>query len=519
MFELKRRGGNTLLQDAEMHCHWVCDNANRFGADAELLATVDLIVARSRKRRANYPSALEYARSACRRYGEAGLFDMVAVVKSIEGWLLMQVGDLQGATKSWEEAYAYTKNAEDWTDWTIQGNVLFAKGRSLCRAGLEEDARSAFQEAITSYSKCKPPHRNLRRALLESANLEHRMAPKEPDPVRAEALRRIAAGHIKHAKDLLTSDTADVNNFIRLLLARANQALNGLSLSLSNARRLSNEAYELAKTQKQKNLLMIARARHKQAVIECRAAALPGCEEPVRLRLLACQYATEALELASQTHNDRLAARIHTNLGNVYLDFPFHDVSAATREWEAAVDCMSQHKEDLDYVVQEIQALGNKLSSHSKGTRDAVIFNVTAALAFNQPLEHTIEAVEHSIVLTAVDLLGPNAQAISETLRTGRQRIEKHFSAKHSKHEQVLSDPDDVIFGVTTAVAFSQPLDHTIEAVERAIIHAAYVRYDRNEHDVRALLHISHERFKGRLRAGSLASAQFLNESSQMGRT
>jgi hypothetical protein len=478
--------------DVDTAWQWVKESAFRFAPGAELLATLDLTRARAKKKAAVYPLALDLARSAIRRYDQAALPGMVAVARVTESWLLTQLGDSNGARQSREAAFDYLKGTED---WTAQANILFAEARVLCRSNVEDKGCEVFKKAITLYARCVPSHRSLRRVLLELANVELRIAMRQSDSARARELRESAQQNIERAKQLLDGDTTDIRNHGRYFLAMTNKALHSLHPKLRDARNLASQAYQFAA--RQNDVLIMARALYKQALIEFRAAEFE--DMPARAYLLSCHYATGALVLAGRLNNDRLAARIHTLLGNLYLGFPFHNRDYAVREWEAAMHSMIQH-EDTDYVVQEIQALGEKLHSSMPSPRSSLIFTVTDELAFKQPLSETVREVEHSIVLAAAEWLGDSALRISRTLRTGRGRIDRYLSETPS----LCFKPGDVIFRVTAALAFSQPLDDTIRAVEEEIVLAVRIRYNCNESFARNLLRVGFEKIHDLWRATDL---------------
>ena len=327
--------------------------------------------------------------------------------------------------------------------------------------------------------------------MLELANLEHRLASREADCARAAELRQSAGSNIERTQRLLESDPADVRNRLRLFIAETNQALCSQHPSLYIASCRATEAYDLAKNNQ--DVLMAARACYKLALIESRRAT-SICDCPPRARFSACRHATEALRLSKQLHNDRLTARIHTLLGNLFLEYPFRDIPRATSEWEAAEQSMVKHK-DLDYVVKRIRELGVRIESARSGSDTAVIFTVHAELAFGQRLEQTIRDVERAIVLDAVALLGPSTGAISDALRTGHDRIERYLEERqrdrqstHVRPSCLIYERDDVIFNVSRALAFSQPLEVTVQDVERAIVFAACSQYGCDESAITRLL-------------------------------
>lgn len=344
--------------EVETHCHWIFDHAHHFGGDCELLGSVNLTLARSRKKRALYDSSLELAESAETLFGQAHLPGLVAVSQATKAWLWMQLGHVEDKSlQCCEQARHFLE--KDTEDWTILANIRFGEARRRCRAGGDEEGCAALQDAIDLYCKSDPPHRNLSRALTEQANVLHRMASSCSDPVLAKSLRQRAAGNIIRAEKLLGNGDDDPRNYSRLLRSMVTQHLHALHPSLQKARQAANAALEFAR--KHKDKLMIARALYKLALIEYRAARyFAGCERPVYALVCAGRYATDALVLADQMCNSRLSARIHTLRGNIFLEAPFCDVGAATEEWQAAVDLMKSNP-DLDYVVEQIHFLGQRL--------------------------------------------------------------------------------------------------------------------------------------------------------------
>ena len=461
---------------------WITDNASRLDPCHEVRGTAAFVYARLHKKRANYLEGYNLIHSAISHYQQAGLPGMVAAAKVTQSWLLMQLGRQQEANQGWEESAEYLAEK---ADYTLRANILFAKGRRLCRIDQEVEARKFFEQAAALYIQCKPPHRNIRRVFIELANLLHRQVRRENDPKTLSELRRQAAYYVQSAAECLKEEVIDARNQVRLLHAQTNLALYGQPASIFNARTLAREAYELALQRDDR--LMMARARYKQAAIEYRDANSRFCKKPPETRLLACRYAMVALELARDLRNDRLTARIHTLLGNLLLEFPFASRARATQEWEDAVECMKEH-EDFDYVAKRIEELERKLGSSRCNREIPPIFEVTER-AFEQPLEKTIQQVEHAIVLALVDLLGPNANAIKDRLQTGRSRIEKHLD-KPQRHTKTTVQPpqgQEVIYRVTNTEAFTQPLEETIKAVERAIVLTAFIRLG-DEAAVRELL-------------------------------
>lgn len=132
-----------------------------------------------------------------------------------------------------------------------------------------------------------------------------------------------------------------------------------------------------------------------------------------------------------------------------------------------------------------------------------VVTVVTATPALTQSLKHTLEAVEREILAEADTLLpSKNSRAVAEMLKTGsRDKIANHLREEdnaveeNSRSKPVASLPDDpVIFRVTGAMAFSQPLRDTLEQVEEAIVFASCIFHGCDETAVRNQLKAGFER-------------------------
>jgi hypothetical protein len=460
---------------------WVQANARRFQASAELVATLDFVRARAKKKHAVYPLALDLARSAVRGYAQAGLPKMVAVAQITESWLLWQLGNVEEANKTRKRSYMYLMETED---WTAQANIWFGEARHHGRVD-QEKARSLFSKAIQLYSNCTPPHRNLRRALIELANVEHRMAERQP--ARANELRAAAGDNIQRAEELLHDDPVDIRNRLRLLLARTNQALYAFHPSRRTALEFAQEAYSLAKAQHPEDALMMARALYQQALIQYRAAEVDNFPSQANLR--SCRYATDARDLAQRLNNNRLTARIHTLLGNLYLREPFCNYDCAEREWLAAQRCLRQHQTS-DYLFEEIRVLGDNLHSFQSTPATSLIISVTDELAFNQSLAETVEQVENAIILAACKWLGENTWGIARALHIGKEKVRKYINDR----VPLVLKPGNVIVRITTALAFSQPLEETLRIVEREIILAARIHKNLTERAARDLFKVNYDK-------------------------
>lgn len=478
---------DSRLTDAEEACHWVYKNASRAGAPVILLASTDLVLAQSLKSGAKYDEAVKPTASAVQRFDSQGFARMAAFCKTLQGWLLMQSGHIYLANKLWTEALRFFE-ANNIQNSYIVGNLRFFWARSLARTDHDEESIKAYEAAAGTYLQFDPPHRTLRRVLLDKADQEIRMANKYP--ARANELFSTAVKDIELAAALLLTDPGDIRNHTRLLLAKANFALYGRNRSLKSARLFSRLAYEFAA--QHKDNLMVARARLRQASIEERGSW--NEDEPLRKRCLASIYVREALGLAIPLKNARLIARCHLLLGTLYMEEPFCDFSAAEMQWKAAARQMEQH-EDSDYLVQKIQALGRQVNAASSKISAGIIITITTR-ALHMDLEQTVQEVEHAIVSAAAERFGASAAALCRLLGAGTDRIDRHLSAKRRASAGSSNDQEEPLFTVMSSLAFGSRLEDTIHTVEREIIAAAYRLYNGHKHNTRTALGIGHDRLK-----------------------
>lgn len=486
-------GGKGLLalherrpEDAEAACRWIWDNAHRFAASGELLATANFIMARLRKRAGYYATSVEYGRAACAAFAAANLPYMAALSEITVSWALGQLGEQGEAKRLRDDASDCLNETED---YIALGMVHFARARDYSRSGFDGEALKEFERAA---ERLAPSSHNLRRVFMDAANIELRCSAKENVPAVAKYWSDCAKNKLNDAELLLQpNDPACARDGVRLCLARANEATRGVYRSLARARWFAKQAYECA--HKINDQLMMARARYKQAEIELKYA-MKEADDPWHVQQMARGFAIEALELARTLQNARLKARIFTLLGNISLEFPLHDHEAAHRQWEAACECMAQ-REDLDFLSAAITKLGRRLGAEEHGNiTEAPLFVVTAARAFTQPLKKTMDEVEREIVFAVQAYTGNVPYAIAQKLQTGIDTVKKHLKSIDDLQVQPCVDHgDEVIYRLKAGTVFAQPLEKTMEDVEHAIFRAAWIRFGKDK--LRSLLDIGHGRF------------------------
>jgi tetratricopeptide (TPR) repeat protein len=342
--------------DVVRHFEWLEQHAVHLLRKDELLATAQLAMARIKKRNAAYIPALGFAQSASSNYSRAGLPGMEAVARTIEAWTHAQLGHTREAQERFAQASIWLDTTED---CALRGYIAYAEARQLRHSDLEEQARIAYKKAADLYLQSIPPHRTLRRVLLDWADLEYRMAAaNRSNAGRAAELWKSAASKVNQAMRLIDSD--DFRSVVRLKLVQVNGALHGPAHSYANARSLAKEAYDIALSKD--DHLMMARALYKQAKIEHYMTRNGACDNLVRLLVRALQHLAGALKLANHLDNARLTARIHTLRATILLEPPFCDKESATEDFNAAVELM-QNRQDSDYIVRKIARLKEQLLS------------------------------------------------------------------------------------------------------------------------------------------------------------
>jgi len=315
-----------------------------------------------------------------------------SVIQIHESWLLFQKGLRKEALRLLSHAEVTLKDTDH---YLARGNIESARGRIVRRSGEYAKALEHFDRAIATYSAGNPNHRNLARALVNSAYVKRLLALQLRKRIDARALKPgQARGEHQFSGVPAATVTALRSRYQQLCdeaisqlrQAREIYALHGHSGGLGAvtvnsgylhldggdidcAAREALEAYRIG--QEKNDQILMARARVLQAATE-NAKIEEGLGEEVDTALHANharQFSDEALTLAKHTQNRRLLAAAYMARGMTAANDFFE-------EWELARQCVSEATDlieagENDHLLDDLAALKSRIM-HASGINDTL---------------------------------------------------------------------------------------------------------------------------------------------------
>jgi len=358
--------------------------------DKELAAIANFWIGRCQRKMGRYDSALMYTIRGKELAAGLEYPQMAAVMRVLESWLLFQEGKPQEARRILKEAEGVLLETDD---YVTRGNIQSAYGRIARRQGRYDQALQHFADSIEEYKKRSPQHRNLARALANTAFVKRLIAarlggkidrevarrlkttgrevtpapfPKRGERAHLEKLRAEALAHLAQAEQIYTryDDHRGLGTVHahRGLLCLDGGDLDGAASEAAAAYRLGED---------KKDYILEARARILQSRVE-NAKFEEQIEEKSDLThhaQLACDFARDAVECAKRTQNRRLLARAYIVQGFVLANDYFGDPHAAGESCDRAASLLKP--EGQDYVWEDLQVLRRKLLK--AGSIDSVL--------------------------------------------------------------------------------------------------------------------------------------------------
>lgn len=348
--------------------------------DQNMIALAHFWMGRAHRKKGEYEVALKHivqARKLTSALPKSA--PATAVIQIQESWLLFQKNHRKEALRLLDEA----ENALQTADYPLAlANIESARGRIIRRSGEYTKALEHFDLAIEIYSSRHPDHRNLARALVNSAYVKRlvalqlrkridsravpeRSADSRPTQrngadrslqTRHQELCREAHDQLDRAERIYVLNENDVG-IGSVLMNRGQLHLD--SGDIENAARVALKAYRLAH-EKNDHILM-ARARILQAATEnAHVDEQLGEDADIAVHAnTAMKYCDEALVLAEHTQNRRLLARVYLMQGATAAnDF--------LKEWDRAKECVALatplvSSGDRDQLWEELTALKSKI--------------------------------------------------------------------------------------------------------------------------------------------------------------
>ena len=346
--------------------------------DRQSLSIVFFWKARCLRRRGEYEKALIFANQGKESALGLGYPRMAALSEVLESWILFQHGKLKEAEQVSHHAESVLKETDD---HVTLGNIYSFYGRMARRAGRYDRAIEHFDQAIAEYRLRDPQHPNLARSLANIALAKRSIAlqlrrkiDKQVERRRKEASGSIAGAsgteyrqrlerlhqeivsHLEEAAAIYEHHpthhgTGTVQlNYSYVLLDDGDYQ--GAESKARNAHRLGEE---------KQDYILMGRARVVQCMIENARVdeEIGEGSDPGADARRALEYASEAIELAKHTQNQKLLTNAYLWLGFTHCNAFFEDTEAAREAYDLAI--ASRRGAQADSLWEDLQALKAKI--------------------------------------------------------------------------------------------------------------------------------------------------------------
>lgn len=352
-------------------------------ANDHLLTVAHFWKGRAHRKKGEYELAFKEiacARERAEKSHEDAVF--TSVIQIHESWLLFQKGLRKEASRLLSHAEATLKNTDH---YLARGNIESARGRIVRRSGEYAKALEHFERAIAIYSAGNPNHRNLARALVNSAyvkrllalQLRKRIDARATKPDQARRDSKFSAAPVTPASTLrsryqqLCDEAISQLRQAREIYDRQGHsgglgavAVNSGYLHLDGgdidlAAREAVDAYRIG--HEKNDQILMARACVLQAATE-NAKIEEQLGEDVDIALHANhakQFSDEALALAKHTQNRRLLAAAYIARGMTAANDFF-------QEWELARQSVSEATnlvgvDENDHLLDDLADLKTRI--------------------------------------------------------------------------------------------------------------------------------------------------------------
>jgi len=343
--------------------------------DQRLAAIAHFWKGRSHRKKGEYDEATKHVVTGRSLMQAIPAPRLAAVIEIQESWLLFQQGKLDEALRLLEEAQGQLATTDDALSL---GNIESARGRMERQAGRYAEALEHFANAVELYARRDPNHRNLARALVNTASVKRLIAlqlrkridarAESLQPGRREASSRApsVAGALARYTQICTEALQELQRagaiyslhryyggIASVLVSTGYLHLDSGNIELGVSEAL--KAYELAHDKN--DHIHMARARTLQCMAEnARVDEQLGEDADAAVHANNARlYAEEAVHWAELTQNRRLAAEAYVARGLMFANDFF-------QEWEEAKRCADQASallgaEDRDHLWEDLMAL------------------------------------------------------------------------------------------------------------------------------------------------------------------
>ena len=384
-------------------------------ADDHMLTVAHFWKGRAHRKKGEYELATQEivcARERAQISHEDAVF--TSVIQIHESWLLFQKGMKKDALRLLSRAEDTLKNTDH---FLARGNIESSRGRIVRRYGEYALALEHFERAIDLYSAGNPKHRNLARALVNSAYVKRLLALQLRKRIDARArninqerfnsqlsngsatnalrsryrqLSDQAISEVRRAREIYASQ-GHSGGLGAVAVSSGYLHLDGGDIDVSAREAL--EAYRIG--QDKNDHILMARARVLQAATEnAKIEEQLGEEVDIALHAnRARQFTEEALRLAKLTQNRRLLAA-------AYVARAMTAANEFFQEWDLARDSVREAmafigEGESDHLLDDIAALKTRIMRAS-GINDTLrgwSEGIIAGKTFQQVTEEFAEIV------------------------------------------------------------------------------------------------------------------------------
>jgi tetratricopeptide (TPR) repeat protein len=409
-------------------------------SDKQLLALAHFWKGRCQRKLGEYQSALTHTVKGRELALELGYRRMAAVMQVLESWLYFQKKELPQAAKLLEEAEAIVRETDDSVSL---GNIHSGYGRIAQDEGRYDRALEHFANAIESYRRRDPRHRNLARSLANMAYVKRLIAIRLERGLDAEVARRrklsgreaadtgpasvLSRQRIEQLRAEASSNLAQAEDIYRSL--HHHRGLGTVRIErgrlfvdhgdLERAEFEADQAYQLGADKN--DYILMARARILESAIETAKYEEGIDDDPATHAQRAHDFAKDALAFAQHTENRRLLVRTYIRLGLILCTDFFNDPVAAQAWCDQAGEYLNAGNHD--HLWDEYQVLKAKLLR--RGSVDARLRKWSQGLIEDKTFQQMTDEFADLIVPKVWEREGRKVSRVATKLSISPKKVRR----------------------------------------------------------------------------------------------
>lgn len=421
--------------------------------DARMRATATLWKARCLRKAGEYDQALDITRQGIQVAARIGLPHIAAVIRTLESWLLFQMGQTKDAIRILQEAEAVLRDTDD---FITLGNIQSTYGRIALREGRYDHAMQYFEASITLFKRRQSLEGYLARSLTNIAQAKRFLALQLRRSIDAKRERQRAgasngdrperedkAGQLERMHELLRNAQTDLTQADSIYKRTGNHHGAGnvdvnlaqiyLDLGdLDEAEQRAGEAFELGG--EKADYLLMCRARIVQAMVADAQfeEEIGEGEDPSRYAQLAHDCAKEAVDLGERTESRRLLAQAHICRGTTLMNGFFHDTDSARASCDRAEAYLGHDRQDA--LWQEVEILRAKIT-HA-GVEDPNLRAWSQGAIGDKSLQDVVGEFEELLIRNVWEREGRKVSRVAQKLAVSPKKVRRAL-----RHLGLLTEP------------------------------------------------------------------------------